>query len=66
MSEHQLLTQLLDLPNVRVIAYELSGSERLHLHIEATLEAGVCLTCQRVSEAGHGHAEPQLIRRYKK
>ncbi len=62
MSEYQLLTQLLDLPNVRVIAYDLLGSEHLHVHIESTLEAGVCPTCQRVSEIGHGHAEPQLIR----
>lgn len=62
MSDHQLLAQLLDLPNVRVIAYDLIGSARLHVQIESTLEAGVCPTCQRVSEAGHGHAEPQLIR----
>ena len=62
MSESHLLTQLLDLPNVRVIAYDLIGSERLHVQIESTLEAGVCPACQRVSEAGHGHAEPQLIR----
>ena len=62
MSDFQLLTQLLELPKVRVTGYELVGSERLFIRIESTLEAAVCPTCQRISEAGHGHAEPQLIR----
>ncbi len=62
MSDNQLLTALLDLPNVRVSGYDLIGSERLQVTIESTLEVAVCPTCQRISEAGHGHAEPQLIR----
>lgn len=62
MSDYQLLTKLLDLPNVRVTGYDLLEAERLHVTIESNVEAAVCPTCQRVSESGHGHAEPQFIR----
>lgn len=62
MSEYQLLTQLLDLPNVRVIGYDLIGAERIHVTIESVVEAALCPNCQCVSEAGHGYAEPQFIR----
>jgi len=62
MPEHSLLTQLLELPNVRVIDYDLISRESLHVTIESTLAAAVCPNCQQISEATHGHAEQQLIR----
>ena len=62
MSEYQLLTQLLDLPQVRVTGFDLIGAERLHVTIESSVEAAVCPTCQRVSATGHGYADPQRLR----
>lgn len=62
MSDYQLLTQLLDLPNVRVIGYDLIGADHIHVTIESVVEAALCPTCECVSEAGHGHAEPQFLR----
>jgi transposase len=62
MPEHSLLTQLLELPNVRVIGYDLLNRDRLDVTIESTLVAAVCPSCQRISQVTHGHAEQQLIR----
>lgn len=62
MPDYSLLSQLLELPNVRVTGYEVIGSERVCLVIESTLEAGVCPDCHQISEVGHGHAELQQIR----
>lgn len=62
MPEHSLLTQLLELPNVRVIGYDLINRDRLDVTIESTLVAAVCPSCQQISEVTHGHAEQQLIR----
>lgn len=62
MPEPSLLTQLLELPNVRVIGYELSNRDRLYVTIESTLVAAVCPSCHQISEVSQGHAEQQLIR----
>jgi transposase len=62
MPDFSLLTQLLALPNVRVTGYDLISGECLYVTIESTLDAAVCPSCQRISEATHGHAEQQLIR----
>ncbi len=62
MANYDLLTELLDLPNVRVTHYQLVGQQRLNLFIESTLAAAVCPDCQQVSLAVHQVGEPQLLR----
>ena len=62
MSDHQLLTELLGLHQVRVTHYELLGRERIHLSVESTVEAAVCPDCQMVSFALHETSKAQLIR----
>ncbi|MEK6574988.1 MAG: transposase family protein [Chloroflexota bacterium] len=62
MANYDLLTELLDLPNVRVTHYQLVGQQRLNLFIESTLAAAVCPDCQQVSLAVHQVGEPQMLR----
>lgn len=62
MAIYDLLTELLDLPNVRVTHYQLVGQQRLNLFIESTAPAAVCPDCQQVSLAVHQVGEPQMLR----
>ena len=62
MVNYPLLTELLNLSNVRVIHYQLVGQQRLNLFVESTLEAAVCPNCQQVSLAVHDVSEPQWLR----
>jgi transposase len=62
MANYPMLTELLDLPNVRVTHYQLIGKYRLNLFVESTVEAAVCPTCQQLSLAVHEVSEPQLLR----
>lgn len=62
MSDAQLLTALLDLPNVRVTHYELLGRECLYVTVESTLAAALCPDCQSVSLSVHEISKPQLLR----
>ena len=62
MAPYDQLTELLDLPNTRVIHYQRVGSQRLNLFVESTFEAAVCPTCQQVSVSIHDRGEPQFIR----
>ena len=62
MANYDMLTELLDLPNVRVTHYQLVGKHRLNLFVESTLEAAVCPNCQQVSLAMHDTSEPQMLR----
>lgn len=62
MANYDLLTELLDLPNVRVTHYQLVGQQRVNLFIESTLAAAVCPECQQVSLVVHQVGEPQLLR----
>lgn len=62
MAHYDLLTELLDLPNVRVTHYQLVGQQRLNLFIESTLAAAVCPDCQQVSLAVHQVGKPQMLR----
>jgi hypothetical protein len=46
MAQHyDWLTELLDLPNVRVIHFQLVGSQRLNVVVESILEAALCRHC---------------------
>ena len=62
MADYPMLTELLDLPNVRVTHYQLVGQQRLNLFIESTLAAAVCPACQQMSRTVHDVGEPQMIR----
>lgn len=62
MADYPMLTELLDLPNVRVTHYQMVGSWRLNLFIESDLAAAVCPDCQQMSLTVHDVGEPQMIR----
>jgi len=62
MAEYPMLTELLDLPNVRVTHYQMVGSRRLNLFVESDLAAAVCPECQQMSVLVHEVGEPQMIR----
>ena len=62
MPDYQMLTELLDLPNVRVTHDQLVGSDRLNLFVESDLAAAVCPACQQMSLTVHDVSEPQLLR----
>jgi transposase len=62
MAEYPLLTELLGLSNVRVIHYQLVGSERIDVFVESTLEAAICPDCQQISTERHDVSKPQMIR----
>jgi transposase len=62
VAQYNLLTDLLDLPNVRVTHYQLVGPKRLNVFVESTQEAAVCPTCHQVSWTIHDLSEPQMVR----
>jgi len=62
MPDYQLLSELLGLPQVRVIHYELRGRDDIRLTVESTVEAAVCPECQLISFSLHETSKPQQIR----
>ena len=62
MADYPILTELLDLPNVKVVHYQLVGQHRLNLFVESTLSAALCPTCEQVSVTVHDVGEPQMLR----
>jgi transposase len=60
--QYDWLTELLDLPNVRVMHFQLVGSHHLNVVVESTLEAAMCPQCQQPSWVVHDQSEPQMIR----
>jgi len=63
MAQHyDWLTELLDLPNVRVIHFQLVGTQRLNVVVESILEAALCPHCQQPSLIVHDQGDAQLIR----
>lgn len=62
MAVDAMLTELLDLPNVKVVHYQLVGQQRLNLFVESSLAAAVCPTCEQVSVTVHDVGEPQMLR----
>jgi transposase len=60
--QYDWLTELLDLPNVRVIHFQLVGSNRLNVVVESTLEAAICPQCHQPSWVVHDQGAPQMIR----
>ena len=62
MPDYDMLTTLLDLPDVRVTHYQLVGRDRLNLFVESTQAAALCPQCHHPSTTLHDTAEPQMIR----
>lgn len=62
MADYQMLGELLGLPNVNVLNYQIIGGERIEVQIRSSLEAGLCPDCQQVSTQIHDTAETQTLR----
>jgi transposase len=62
MANYDLLTELLDLPQVRVTHYQVVGQQRLNLFVESTVPAAVCPECQGLSDRVHQVGERQCLR----
>jgi transposase len=62
VQQYDWLTELLDLPNVRVIHFQVVGSQGLNVVVESTLEAALCPRCQQPSVIVHDQGDAQLIR----
>lgn len=62
MADYQIPSELLGLPNVKAVSYQITSPERIEVFIESNLEAAVCPDCQQVSTQIHDTAEPQMIR----
>ncbi len=62
IANYQIPSELLGLPNVKAVRYQITGDERIEVFIESSLEAAVCPECQQVSTQIHDTAELQTIR----
>jgi transposase len=62
MAEYPILTELLNLPNIKVVHYQLVGQNRINLFVESTLPAALCPNCQQASTNQHDQGEPQMLR----
>jgi transposase len=62
MAEYPVLTELLNLSNVKVVHYQLVGPSRINLFVEPTLEMAICPECKQVSMAVHQIEEAQMVR----
>ena len=60
--QYDWLTELLDLPNVRVLHLQLVGSQRLNVVVESISEASLCPRCQQPSLIVNDQGEAQMIR----
>ena len=62
MADYQIPDELLGLPNVKAVSYQLTSAERIEVCIESRLDVAVCPNCQQVSTQMHDTAEPQMLR----
>jgi transposase len=62
MADYSIITELLNLSNVKVVHYQLVGQNRINLFVEATLEMALCPECHQASTVIHETGEPQMIR----
>ena len=58
----EVLTELLDLPQVAVTAYELPDAERLILDVEIRMPAAPCPTCGQLSRVVHSYGARRTVR----
>ncbi len=57
-----LLTQLLALPSVQVVGYELPADDRVLLELELDLPVAPCPRCGELSRAVHSYGAPRTVR----
>lgn len=62
MADYQIPSELLGLPNVTVMRYQITSVERIEVFIESSLEAAVCPNWHQVSTQVHDTAEAQTLR----
>ena len=62
MADYQIPSELLGLPHVKAVSYQLTSAERIEVCIASSLAAAVCPGCGRVSTQIHDTAEPQTLR----
>lgn len=62
MADYSILTELLNLTNVKVVHYQLVGPNRINLFVESTLPTALCPNCQRLSSNTHDLGDPQMLR----
>lgn len=62
MADYQMLGELLGLPNVNVLGYQLIGHERIEVQICSSLAAALCPDCQQISTQVHDTAEAHTLR----
>lgn len=62
MADYSVLTELLNLSNIKVVHYQLVGQECIHLFVEPTLEMALCPECHQASTTIHETSAPQMIR----
>jgi transposase len=62
MAEYPVLTELLNLSNVKVVHYQLLGQYGINLFVEPTIEMALCPDCGHASETLHDVGEAQMIR----
>jgi transposase len=58
----QMMSELLELPNVKVTGLERQGSAVIRLRVVSTSEAGICPHCGKPSIRVHDLGDEQLIR----
>jgi transposase len=62
MADYQMLSELLGLPHVTVLGYQLNGSEGIEVQIRSNLAAALCPDCGQLSTQLHDTAEAQTLR----
>jgi transposase len=62
MADYQMLGELLGLPNVSVLGFQIRGNERIEVQIRSNLAAALCPDCQQLSTQIHDTAETQMLR----
>lgn len=62
MADYTVLTELLNLSNIKVVHYQLVGPNCINLFVEPTLEMALCPQCQQASSTIHEITEPQMVR----
>lgn len=62
MADCQMLCELLGLPNIQVLGYQIVGHERIEVQICSSLEAALCPDCQQISTQIYDTAEAQTLR----
>ena len=51
MADYQMLGELLGLPHVSVLGYQITGNERIEVQIRCSLAAALCPDCQQLQYA---------------